>query len=159
MQEAGNKFTSTKFRFCPSRRLSFELTTVFQYVRHVHHGKDSFSDRCSQRHWFGMRQGAPKNGAEVSYIGWLHCHVREVVETRFNSHDTLRGSGCFVEKQSFCLLRKYAYETPEYVTEVLHGSTLHFKTVIANCCNFSDPRFLPRHFIFTHKQNINVFKM
>jgi hypothetical protein len=29
----------------------------------------------------------------------------------------------------------------------------------ANCCIISHARFLPRHFIFRHKQNINVFKM
>jgi len=34
-----------------------------------------------------------KNGAQVSYIGSLHCHVREVVETRLHSHDTLREAG------------------------------------------------------------------
>jgi hypothetical protein len=100
-----------------------------------------------------------KNGAQVSYIGSLHCHVREVVETRLHSHDSLRGSGCIVDKQSSYVLRKYVYETPEFVSEVLHGSTLHIKTVIANCCNFSHALFLPRHFIFTHEQNINVFKM
>jgi len=34
-----------------------------------------------------------------------------------------------------------------------------FRTIIANCVNISHSRFLPRHFIFTHKKNINVFKM
>jgi NAD(P)-dependent dehydrogenase (short-subunit alcohol dehydrogenase family) len=51
-----------------------------------------------------------KNGAQVSYIGCLHRHVREVVETRLHSHDTLRGSGCFVDKQPSYVSRRYIYE-------------------------------------------------
>jgi NAD(P)-dependent dehydrogenase (short-subunit alcohol dehydrogenase family) len=78
-----------------------------------------------------------KNGAQVSYIGCLQCHVRDVAETRLHSHDTLRGCGYFVDNQSFYLLRKHSYARAEFVTEVVHGSTLHFRTVIANCCNFS----------------------
>jgi len=100
-----------------------------------------------------------KNGAQVSYSGWLQCHVREVVETRLHSHDTLRGCGYFVDNQSFYLLRKYSYARAEFVTEVVHGSTLHFRTVIVNCCNFCHDSFLPRHFIFTHKQNINILTL
>ena len=100
-----------------------------------------------------------KNGAQVSYSGWLQCHVREVAETRLHSHDTLRGSGCFVDTRSSYLLRKYFYQRPKCVTEVVYGSTLHFRTIIANCCNFSHASSLPRHFIFTHIQNTNVFKM
>ena len=100
-----------------------------------------------------------KNGAQVSYIGWLHWHVREVVETRLHSHGTVRGSGYFIDKQSCYWLRKYVYQRTEFVTEDVHGSTLHYRTVIANCCNISHARFFPRHFIFRHKQNINVFKM
>jgi len=56
----------------------------------------------------------------------------KVDETRLHSHDTLRGSGFFVGKESCCLLRKYVYETPEFVTEVLHGCTLHFRIVLSN---------------------------
>jgi hypothetical protein len=59
-----------------------------------------------------------KNGAQVSYIGWLQCDVREVVVTRLQSHDTLRGSGWFVDKQSWYVLRQYLYQTPEFVTEI-----------------------------------------
>jgi len=36
---------------------------------------------------------------------------------------------------------------------------LHFRTIIANFCNFSHAHFLPSYFIFTHKHNTNVFKM
>ena len=159
MQEVGNKFTSTKFRFCLSRRLSFELTTVFQYVRHVHHGKNSSSHRCSQRHWFGMRQSAPKERGR----GQLHWLITLSCKGSGWNTSSLtwrsKRKRFLIEKQSFSLLRKYAYETPEYFTEVLHGSTLHLKIILANCCNLIHPLFLPRHFIFTHKQNINVFKM
>jgi len=42
----GNKITCTIFTVCPPRRLSFELTTVFQYVRYDREGKDSSSHRC-----------------------------------------------------------------------------------------------------------------
>jgi len=70
-----------------------------------------------------------------------------------------RGSGCFVGKQCSYVLRSYVYETPEFLTEVVYGSTLQFKTILSNCCKISHARFLPRHFIFTHKQNRNVFKM
>jgi len=82
-----------------------------------------------------------------------------VDETCLNSHGTLRGRGCFIDKKSSYVLRKYVYETPEFVTEVLHGSTIHFKKIIANCCNISHAHFLPRRFIFMHKKYINVFKM
>ena len=76
------------------------------------------------------------------------------------THMTLfRGSGYFVDKQPSYVLRSYVYETPEFVTEVVHGSTLYFKTSLSKCCNNSNARFLPCHFIFTHEQNINVFKM
>ena len=64
-----------------------------------------------------------------------------------------------MDKQSSYVLRKYVYEKPEFVTEVLHGSTLYFKTVITNCRNFSHALFLPRHFKFMHKQHIKVFKI
>jgi len=100
-----------------------------------------------------------KNGAQVSYSGWLQCHVREVAETRLHSHDTLRGSGCFVDTRSSYLLRKYFYQRPKCVTEVVYGSTLHFRTIIANCCDFSHVHFLARHFIYRGKQNINAFCM
>ena len=82
-----------------------------------------------------------------------------MVETCLHSHDTLRGRGYFVDKQSCYWLRKYIYQRTEFVTEVVHVSTLHYRTIIANCCNISHARFLPRHFIFRNKQNINVFKM
>ena len=70
-----------------------------------------------------------------------------------------RGSGCFVGKQYSYVPRQYVYETPEFVTEVVHDSTLHVKTILSNYCNISNARFLPCHFIFRHKQNRNVFKM
>jgi hypothetical protein len=58
-----------------------------------------------------------------------------VVESRLDTHDTIRESGCFVVKKSCYVLRICVYETPVFVTEVLRGSALHFRTVIANCCN------------------------
>jgi NAD(P)-dependent dehydrogenase (short-subunit alcohol dehydrogenase family) len=91
-----------------------------------------------------------QNGAQVSYIGCSHCHVRAMVETRLHSQDSLRGSGRFVDKQSCYLLRKYVYQRLEFVTTVVHGSTLYFRTIVANCCNVSHARFLPCHLIFTH---------
>jgi NAD(P)-dependent dehydrogenase (short-subunit alcohol dehydrogenase family) len=36
-----------------------------------------------------------QNGAQVSYIGCLHCDVREVDETCLHSHDTRRKSVVF----------------------------------------------------------------
>jgi len=99
-----------------------------------------------------------KNGAQVSYIGWLHSLIRAIVETRLHSHDTLRGSVCFVDRQSWYLLRKYIYQRLEFVTTVVHGSTLHVSTIIANCCNGSNTHFLPSHFILRYKQNGNKFK-
>ena len=80
-------------------------------------------------------------------------------ETLLHSHDILGGSGCFVDKKSCKLLRKYVYQRPDYVSEVVHLSTIYFRTITTNCCNISHTRFLPSHFIVTHKQNINVFKM
>jgi hypothetical protein len=80
-------------------------------------------------------------------------------EIRLHSHDTLRESGYFVDKYSCILLNDCVYQRPEFVTETLHGSILHFSTIIANFCNFSHAHFLPGYFIFTHKQNINIFKM
>jgi hypothetical protein len=100
-----------------------------------------------------------KSRAQVSCIVWLNCHVREVVDTRLHSHDSIRRSGYFVIKQTCYLLRRYGNETPQFVTDIVHGSTLHFRIIIANCCNISHSRFLQSHFIFRHKQNINVFKM
>ena len=44
-----------------------------------------------------------KNGAQVSYIGCLYCHIRKMVETRLQSQDTLRVRECFVDKL-FCYL-------------------------------------------------------
>ena len=99
-----------------------------------------------------------QNGAQVSYIGWSHCHVRAMVETRLHSQDSLRGSRCFVDKQSCYLLRKYVYQRLEFVTAVVYGSTLHFRIIKANCCNKSHIRLLPRHFIFRHKQIIEILK-
>ena len=57
------------------------------------------------------------------------------------------------------MLRKNVYQKPDFVTEFVHGSDLHFRTIIGNCSNFSHACFLPRHFIFTHKHNTNIFKM
>jgi len=57
------------------------------------------------------------------------------------------------------MLRKYVYQRLEFVTTAVHASTIHFSTIIANCSNISHSPFLPRLFTFTHKQNINVFKM
>ena len=100
-----------------------------------------------------------QNGAQVSYIGCSHCYVTELIETRLHSQDSLRWSGRFVDKQSCYLLRKYVYQRLEFVTAVVYGSTLHFRTIIANCCNISHARFLSRHFIFSHKQIIDVLKI
>jgi len=81
-----------------------------------------------------------QNGAQVSYRGWTHGHVTWVAETQLHSQDTLRGSVCFVDKQSCYFLRKYVYQAVEFVTTVVHVSALHFITIIANCYNRSNAR-------------------
>jgi hypothetical protein len=82
-----------------------------------------------------------------------------VGETRLHSHDTLRGSGYDVDKTSCYLLRNYVCQSLEFVVVVVHGPTLYFRTITSICCSISNTHSLPRHFIFRHKQNINVFKM
>jgi hypothetical protein len=71
----------------------------------------------------------------------------------------LEEEGILLIRNLDIFLRKYGYQRPEFLIEVVHGSTLHFRTIIADGCNISHTRFLPRHFIFTHKENINVFKI
>jgi len=53
----------------------------------------------------------------------------------------LEEAGILLIRNLASLLRMYVYETPEFVTAVVHGSTLHCKTIIANCCNISHARF------------------
>ena len=153
-----NKFTSTIFRICSLVVYSLNLSLCFRKWDMFIKGKTALVTGAATGIGLEYVKALLQNGAQVSYIGWLQYHVRAMVETRLHSQDSLRGSGCFVDKQSCYLLRKYIYQRPEFVTTVVHGSTLHFRTTIANCCNISHDRFLPRHFIFRHKQIIDVLK-
>jgi len=148
--------TNTTFKDCTLVVYSLNLPPCFRNWEMSIKGKTALVTGAATGIGLQYVKALLKNGAQVSYYGWLHSHVREVVETLLHSHDTLRGSGCFVDKQSCYLLCWYFYQRPEFVTTVVHGSTIHFSTIIANCCNISHSRYLPRHFIFRHKQIINV---
>ena len=137
----GNKFTSMTFRVCPLRHLSLDLTKCCRKWDMFIKGKTALVTGAASGIGLECVKALLNNEAQVSYIGWLHWNVREVVKTRLHSRENLRGSGYFVDKKSCYLLRMYVYETPEFVTEVVHGSTLHCRTIIANCCNISHARF------------------
>jgi hypothetical protein len=66
--------------------------------------------------------------------------------------------GYFVDKQSCSLLWKYVYQRLYFVTTVVHECTLLFRTILVKYCNTSKAKFLALHFIFSHKQIINIFK-
>ena len=108
---SSNKFTSTTFKVCPPRVLSFQLTPCFSKWDMFIKGKTALVTGAATGIGLEYVKALLKNGAQVSYICWLHCHVRAMVETRLHSHDSLRESGCFVDKQYYffvnevCLLQ------------------------------------------------------
>ena len=152
----GNKFSSTTFKVCPPSRLSFDITPCFRKWDMFIKGKTALVTGAATGIGLEYVKALLQNGAQVSYIGWSQYHVRALVETRLHSQDSLRGSRCYVDKQSCYLLRKYVNKA--WKTTFVHGSNIHFRTSIANCSNISHSHLITRYFIFRHKQIINVFK-
>ena len=97
-----------------------------------------------------------QNGAQVSNFGLVYCHVREAVQARLRSHDFLEEEGIVLRSNLSICQRSIVYQKPQFLTEVLHVSTLLFRSALANYFNISHTRFLARHFLFTHRQIITV---